>query len=41
MPDVNCKVGKGSADGDGGARNEIEASKARPRCADRDSGATI
>ena len=36
MPDVECRVGKGSADGDGGAQNEIEGRKARPRSADRD-----
>jgi hypothetical protein len=31
---VDCRVGKGSADVDGGARNVIEASKASPRSAD-------
>jgi len=35
VPDVECRVGKGSADVDGGARNAIERRKARPMWADR------
>jgi len=31
VPDVECRVGKGSDDGDGGAQNEIEGHKSRPR----------
>jgi len=31
MPNVEFEVGKGSADGDGGAENEIEGRKSRPR----------
>jgi len=36
VPDVEFEVGKGSADGDGGAQNEIEGRKSRPRSADVD-----
>jgi len=36
VPDVEFGVGKGSADGDGGAQNEIEGRKSTPRSADRD-----
>jgi hypothetical protein len=36
VSDVVCKVGKGSADGDGGVQNEIEGGKSRPRSADGD-----
>jgi len=36
VPDVVCKVGKGSADGDVGVWNEIEGCKARPRSANGD-----
>ena len=39
MPDVECRVGKGSADVDGGARNMMEGSKDRRRSADVGSGA--
>jgi len=35
MPDVEWSVGKGSADGDGGVRNEIEGRKYRPMTAAR------
>jgi len=30
---VECRVGKGSDDGDGGVRNEIEGRKSRSRSA--------
>jgi len=33
---VEFEVGKGSADGDGEAQNEIEGQKSRPRSADGD-----
>ena len=33
MPDVECRVGKGSDDGDGGARNETVGGKSMPRSA--------
>ena len=33
---MEFKVGKGSADGDGGAQNEIEGQKSRPRSSDGD-----
>jgi len=36
VPDVEFEVGKGSADVDGGAQNEIEGRKSRPRSADGD-----
>jgi len=41
VPDVECRVSKGSADVDGGGRNVIEGSKAGPRWADRGWGAPI
>jgi hypothetical protein len=31
LPDVECRVGKGSGDGDGGVHNEIEGCKSRSR----------
>jgi hypothetical protein len=31
LPDVECRVGKGSGDGDGGVHNEIEECKSRSR----------
>jgi hypothetical protein len=31
VPDVECKVGRGSDDGDEGVRNEIGGRKSRPR----------
>jgi len=31
---MECRVGKGSDDGDGGVRNEIEGRKSRTRSAD-------
>jgi hypothetical protein len=34
VPDVECRVGEGSADVDGGGQNVIEKSKARRRRAD-------
>jgi hypothetical protein len=34
LPDVECRVGKGSADVDRGVRNVTEGSKTRPRRAD-------
>jgi len=33
-PDVEFEVSKGSPDGDGGAQNEIEGQKLRPRSTD-------
>jgi hypothetical protein len=36
VPDVEIEMGKGSADGHGGAENEIEGQKFRPRSADWD-----
>jgi len=36
VPDMACRVVKGSADGDGGARNEIEGHKSRPKSTDED-----
>jgi len=33
VPDVDCRVGKGSDEGDGEVRNEIEGRKSRPRSA--------
>jgi len=36
VPDVEFDVGKGSADGDGGAQNEIEGQKSTQRSADGD-----
>jgi hypothetical protein len=33
VPDVECRVGKGSDDGDGEVWNEIEGGKSRPRSA--------
>jgi hypothetical protein len=33
VPDVECRVGKRSDDGDGGVRNEIGWRKSRPRSA--------
>ena len=31
---MECRVGKGSADGDGGAQNEIEGCKSGPKSTD-------
>jgi len=31
VPEVECRVGKGSVDGDGEVRNEIEGCKSRPQ----------
>jgi len=31
VPDVECRVGKESDDGDGRVRNEIEGRKSRPK----------
>jgi hypothetical protein len=36
VPDVQFEVGKGSADDDGGAQNEIEGQKSRQRHVNRD-----
>ena len=36
VPDLEFEVGRGSADGDGGAETEIEGRKSRPRSADGD-----
>jgi hypothetical protein len=36
LPDVELEVGKGRADGDGEAQNEINGRKSRPRSADKD-----
>jgi len=33
VPDVECRVGKRSDDGDGGVRNEIGGRKSKPRSA--------
>jgi len=33
VPDVECRVGEGRVDGDGGVRNEIVGQKYRPRSA--------
>jgi len=41
VPDVECRVGKGSADVDWGAQNVIDGSKSRPRRANRGWGAPI
>jgi hypothetical protein len=41
VPEGDCRVGKGSADVDGGMQNVIEGSKARPRRADGGEGAPI
>jgi hypothetical protein len=36
VPDVECEVGKGSADGHGGVQNDVEGHKSWPKTADRD-----
>jgi len=41
VPDVECRVGQGSGDVDGGARNVIEGSEAGPRSADGGWGVRI
>jgi len=41
VPDAECRVGQGSADGDGGARIEIEGHKSGPKSADKVQGAPI
>ena len=38
---MECRVGKGSADVDGGVQNVIERSNARPRSADKGGEAPI